>query len=158
MPISRLRTLVLPLSATHLLLGLKREGFGAGKIVGFGGKAEPGESSVQAAIRELFEECGLVVGADALRYAGELRFDFPARPTWDMIAALYVVNQWQGDPVASDEMLPQWYPLTDIPYGRMWQDAAHWLPIVLSGQQVHMRFTFAADNETVARVEADAGA
>lgn len=158
MPVSRLRTLVLPLTATHILLGLKQQGFGAGKIVGFGGKAEPGETITQAAIRELHEECGLIVAADALRYAGELRFDFPARPTWDMIAHVFVVNQWQGDPVASDEMIPHWYAFADIPYARMWQDAAHWLPNVLSGQAVHMRFTFAADNETVEHLEADSGA
>ena len=37
--------------ATEVLLGLKKVGFGAGKYTGFGGKVEPGEPVVAAAIR-----------------------------------------------------------------------------------------------------------
>ncbi len=36
----------------EILLGVKRVGFGAGKITGFGGKVEDGETVAMAAIRE----------------------------------------------------------------------------------------------------------
>ena len=37
---------------------MKKRGFGAGKWNGFGGKVEPGETIVEAAVREVKEECG----------------------------------------------------------------------------------------------------
>ncbi|MEJ2212436.1 MAG: NUDIX domain-containing protein, partial [Anaerolineae bacterium] len=42
----------------QVLLGLKRVGFGAGKLTGIGGKVEPGEEVAAAAARELEEEVG----------------------------------------------------------------------------------------------------
>lgn len=56
-----------------LLIGKKR-GFGKGKIVGPGGKVEPGETSRSAAIRELKEEVGLVSRAEDLREMATLDF------------------------------------------------------------------------------------
>ena len=47
-------TLCLPVRGdppTEVLLGLKKAGFGAGKVTGFGGKVEPGETIVAAARR-----------------------------------------------------------------------------------------------------------
>ena len=46
---------------TEVLLGLKRTGFGIGKIVGIGGHVEPGESDAEAVVREVWEEAGVVV-------------------------------------------------------------------------------------------------
>ena len=54
-------TLVLLREESRVLLGLKKRGFGAGKWNGFGGKLEPGETVVEAAAREVKEECGLTV-------------------------------------------------------------------------------------------------
>jgi hypothetical protein len=50
-------------------------------------------------------------------------------------------------------MLPLWYPVDSIPFERMWQDNAHWLPRILKGQRVRARYTYAADNETIERLE-----
>jgi 8-oxo-dGTP pyrophosphatase MutT (NUDIX family) len=57
-----------------LLLGRKKRGFGAGKINGFGGKVEPGETILAGALRETAEEAG-VMPRDA-RQVGVIRFDF----------------------------------------------------------------------------------
>lgn len=59
-----------------MLLGLKKTGFGAGKIVGLGGHVEPG-GFVQAVCREVHEESGVVVRQEELFDAGEVRFVFP---------------------------------------------------------------------------------
>ena len=54
-------TLVLLREGTKVLLGMKKRGFGVGKWNGFGGKVEAGETVVEAAAREVNEECGLTV-------------------------------------------------------------------------------------------------
>lgn len=41
------------LTQSQLLLGYKKRGIGQGLFNGFGGKVEPGETSAQAALREL---------------------------------------------------------------------------------------------------------
>ncbi|NIV29551.1 MAG: NUDIX domain-containing protein, partial [Anaerolineae bacterium] len=64
----------------RILLGLKKEGFGAGKITGFGGKIEQGETPSVAATRELEEETGIRVAGEDLQAVGQLVFLFPARP------------------------------------------------------------------------------
>ena len=57
-----------------VLLGLKKTGFGRGRIVGPGGKIDPGESPEQAAARELEEETTLVVSPGDLEDAATIRF------------------------------------------------------------------------------------
>lgn len=54
-------TLVIPYDASnkHILLGLKKRGFGVGKWNGFGGKVMENESIHKCAARELKEECGI---------------------------------------------------------------------------------------------------
>ena len=59
-------TLVFLRDATRVLLGMKKRGFGVGKWNGFGGKVEPGETVVEAAAREVTEECGYSVKTEDL--------------------------------------------------------------------------------------------
>ena len=59
-------TLVLLRKGSRVLLGMKKRGFGAGKWNGFGGKVEAGETVVEAAAREVQEECGLTVKTEDL--------------------------------------------------------------------------------------------
>ena len=140
-------------AADALLLGRKKRGFATGKYGGFGGKLEPGETIAAAAARELAEECGLRVSPQELRPVAELTFRFPHQPAWDQIVHTFLVEQWQGEPVESEEMAPAWFPVADIPYALMWDDSLFWLPALLAGKRLRGRFTFRADNETVERAE-----
>lgn len=137
----------------EVLLGMKRTGFGKGKIVGIGGHVEPGESDSEAVIREVFEETGVAVHVEDLADAGVVHFVFPARPEWDMKTRLYTARTWKGEPAPSDEILPEWFPVDTLPVERMWQDADHWLPVVLEGGRVNVVVTMDADNESVASSE-----
>jgi 8-oxo-dGTP diphosphatase len=140
-------------AGTHVLLGTKKTGFGVGKIVGLGGHVEPGESDVEAACREVFEEAGIVVREHDLRVAGLIEFVFPARPEWNMTTSLFTARRWTGDPVESQEIIPEWFPVTSLPLARMWQDAEHWLPLALGERAVDAVIILNDDNETVASAE-----
>lgn len=133
----------------EVLLGDKRTGLGRGRIVGIGGKLEPGETPGDAAVREVFEEIGVGVAASDLLEVGAIDYHFPTRPAWSQRSTVFVARRWTGDPVETPEISPRWYALSDVPYARMWDDAARWLPGVLRGGTVDARFTFGADLSTV---------
>ena len=135
-----------------VLLGRKKAGFGAGKVVGVGGKLEAGESSVEAACREVFEETGVLVHPEHLERAGRIFFDFPANPDWNMDTDLFVATRWEGEPAESDEIVPAWYRVDDLPLADMWHDAGNWLPLALTGSAPQLRIVLNRDNETVAAV------
>jgi 8-oxo-dGTP diphosphatase len=136
-------------------LGYKKEGFGAGKITGFGGKIEPGETPSVAAIRELEEETGLSVALDDLLPAGQLCFVFPSRPAWSQLVHVFLAWRWEGMPAESREMRPAWYDVDRLPYEQMWQDSVYWLPRFIGGERIRGWFVFGSDNETVADVTID---
>lgn len=141
-----------PDGGQEVLLGLKKTGFGIGRIVTLGGHVEPGESSGQAAVREVFEESGVVVAEEDLEPAGSIEFMFPARPEWDMSTVVYRTWNWTGEPEPSTEITPAWYSVDAVPYTQMWEDSAYWLPKVLSGDYFAAAVTLAPDNECVGSV------
>ena len=136
--------------STEVLLGVKGRGLGMGKIVGPGGHVEAGESDLQACVRELREETGLVVVPEELRAVGTLTFRFLARPDLDMIVAIFLGEGFSGELTATDELVPSWFPADALPFERMWQDARHWVPRALAGEVLGAEFTIAEDNESVA--------
>lgn len=135
----------------EVLLGRKKRGFGLGKVVGLGGHLEPGETAAEAAARELFEEAGVRLVPSAVQPAGTIDFRFPAMPEWDMECVMFTCTDWSGEVAESDEIVPAWYPVDALPLTDMWQDADHWLPVVLSGVASDFLVIMAEDNETVAR-------
>jgi 8-oxo-dGTP diphosphatase len=137
----------------EVLLGLKKTGFGRGKIVALGGHVEPGESPAEAAAREVKEESGLRVAPSALTEAARITFLFPFRPAWDMTVAVFTASDWAGEPAETDEIRPAWYPFAGLPFDQMWDDGRRWLPRVLAGERLSATFSYAADNETVAAAE-----
>lgn len=136
----------------QVLLGLKKTGFGRGKVVGLGGHVEQGETDEEAACREVREEAGVVVRQEDLRDAGVVTFDFPSRPEWNMNTRLFVTARWSGEPAESAEILPEWFDVGALPVEQMWQDAAHWLPLVLNGSVLRLTVVLNPDNETVREV------
>ena len=138
---------------TEVLLGFKKAGFAAGKYNGIGGKVEAGECVTGAAVRELEEETGVRAAETDLQAVGHLTFLFPAKPEWNQVVHAFLLRTWTGDPRESREIKPGWFAVDEIPFGHMWQDNAHWLPLVLAGKRVRATYTYGKDNETLERVE-----
>jgi ADP-ribose pyrophosphatase YjhB (NUDIX family) len=142
-------TLCIVRNEDKILLGMKKKGFGAGKFNSFGGKVESGESVEAAAMRELREEAGLT---GALSKHAVLTFKFPHKPEWDQVVHVFVADNWAGTPTESDEMKPEWFDVSKIPYQQMWTDDPHWLPHVLDGKFVEATFVF-SPNESILEKE-----
>ena len=127
----------------RVLLIHKKRGLGAGKINGPGGKLEPGESALEAAIRETEEEIG--VTPRELEERGVLHFQF--LDGYSLHCTVFVARSFTGEPIETDEATPFWAPIDAVPYDKMWADDQHWLPLVLAGNSFHGWFEF--DGETM---------
>ncbi len=129
-----------------LLLGVKKRGFGAGKINCAGGKVEPGETAREAAIRETFEEVGIRVKTCA--DMGQVVFRelyFKGEPETD-IMHVFLSEDFKGEPVETPEIKPEWHPINALPYDKMWSDDEHWMPEVLRGNRIDAYFHFNENN------------
>ena len=111
-----------------VLLIHKKTGLGAGKVNAPGGHVEDGETPEEAAVRETREEVGLE--SWNLRYAGELHFHF--LDGLKLKGTVYTGRDFKGEPTESDEALPFWCPVDEIPWDKMWEDDIHWLPGALT--------------------------
>jgi 8-oxo-dGTP diphosphatase len=137
----------------RILLGWKKTGFGQGKYNGFGGKIEEGETVLQAAVRELHEECGIIALPGELEPVGRLEFIFPVNSDFDHDVFIFLVRKWQGQPRETVEMKPCWKKIEEIPYQQMWSDDIYWLPKVLAGEQITGRVVFQDDNEKIKEMD-----
>ena len=143
------RTLLILKKDNEILLALKKRGFGEGRWNGVGGKLETGETIEQALVRECREEIGVI----PMNYWQVAEHDFiqdaETDDPWHMYVYVYLCDEWERDPVETEEMRPQWFKIEDIPYDKMWEDDEYWLPQVLSGEKVTGMFTFDADDKLI---------
>ncbi|OGI21553.1 MAG: hypothetical protein A2808_00760 [Candidatus Moranbacteria bacterium RIFCSPHIGHO2_01_FULL_55_24] len=149
----KLLTLCLAVKDGKVLLGMKKRGFGAGRWNGFGGKVEAGETIEAAARRETEEECGIVIAE--MEKVGIHEFEFDAERGKILEVHVFRVDAWDGEPVETEEMRPEWFSFSDIPYGTMWPDDIYWLPLFLAGKKFRTRFLFGAEDAVLEKVIAE---
>jgi len=121
-----------------ILMIRKKRGLGAGKINGPGGRLEPGETPLQAAVRETEEELR-VTPLDPVE-RGELHFQFA-----DGLAlhcTVYTAEGCLGEPEETDEAIPHWMDPGTLPYAEMWDDDRLWIPGMLEGKSFRGYFRF----------------
>lgn len=135
----------------EVLLIHKKTGFGAGKINGPGGKLEPGETAMEAAIREVQEE--LLITPRNLDEMGVLHFDFV--DGLRLHCTVFHGTEFEGTPTETREAKPEWFRIGEVPYDRMWADDCHWLPQMLEGQRFRAWFRFEGETMLTRQVEFD---
>ena len=116
----------------QILLAMKKRGFGKGRWNGVGGKLQGDESIAEAVIRETEEEISVRVRPDDLTQVATLDFSFLHAPDWDQQVHVFFVTKWEGEPLESEEMKPQWFSADDIPFKKMWPDDVYWIPLLLA--------------------------
>ena len=124
---------------SQVLLGYKKRGFGMGKLNGFGGKVDEGESIEDAARREIFEEAEIDV--QNLEKMGVLDFEFKGDPVI-LEVHVFKANGFRGEPRETEEMKPQWFDVAQIPFASMWPDDKYWFPYFINGEKFRGKFVF----------------
>jgi 8-oxo-dGTP diphosphatase/2-hydroxy-dATP diphosphatase len=135
----KILTLCIVHQSTRVLLGMKKRGFGQGRWNGFGGKTLPDEAIEDAARREALEEAGITLGD--IEKVGILDFEFQGDPQI-LEVHIFKVLEFSGTPTETEEMKPQWFPVSGIPYNTMWPDDIFWMPLFLEGKKFTGRFLF----------------
>lgn len=133
----------------QILMIRKKRGLGAGKINGPGGRLEPGETALEAAIRETQEELG--VTPLNLSERGELHFQFVDGLALHCV--VFTAEGCLGEPIETDEAIPYWMTPEEIPYHDMWADDIHWLPGMLKGNSFKGYFHFDEDKMISHRID-----
>ena len=144
-------TLLFILQERRILLIHKKRGFGKGKINGPGGKIEPGETPLECAIRETEEE--LCIRPTGVQTGGKLFFQF--QDGHSIEGHVFTATGFEGTPTETDEAIPLWFPLNQIPFERMWEDDSTWFPLMLEGRLFHAYYLFNDDRMLDARIYPD---
>jgi 8-oxo-dGTP diphosphatase len=137
-----LATLVFVIKEGKILLIHKKRGLGKGKVNGPGGKLDPGENAVECAARECQEELGITVSN--LECMGEHKFQFV--DGYSIHCWVFRTSDIEGVAVETDEAIPLWTDIKEIPYDKMWEDDRIWLPMVLAGTPFTARWVFNDDS------------
>lgn len=124
---------------------MKKRGFGEGLWNGVGGKVDKNESIEEAMVRECQEEIG-VTPTSYRKVAVHVFTNDQLSEPWQQDVHTFLCDKWEGDPTESEEMAPQWFDTTNIPYADMWQDDQMWLPLALQGKLLETRFAFDEGN------------
>jgi 8-oxo-dGTP diphosphatase len=132
----------------EFLLLLKSKGrFGEGFWNAPGGKIEIGESSEQAARREVDEETGLSVLE--MSRVGDLKFYFGKdKQTPDWQVDVFLCPKFSGELKSEvDEGELRWFNKSDIPYDQMWADDRYWMPLLIQGKKFSGSFVFSENGK-----------
>lgn len=139
----------------ELLLAMKKRGFGEGKWNGVGGKVEAGETPEEGAVREANEEIGVTIDPHSLTKVAEIKFRFDGKPEENILCHVYTAFKWEGEPVETEEMRPQWFTKETIPFDTMWAADRHWLSKMLLGEKRKWEITFTEDGSTALDIKSE---
>ena len=121
-----------------VLLAKKVKKINAGRYTGYGGKIEKGETELDTAKRELKQESGLTVDIESLEKVGLIDFYNEDGGVWRV--HVFIVHKFKGKPKSTKEMEdPKWFPISNMPFGRMNATDVFWLPIIFRGVKINAK-------------------
>ncbi len=146
-------TLVVILNGDSLLLKRSTRGISKSKWNSVGGKITNGETPAQNAVREAFEESGLLVSD--LFYHGVLNFHNSGKDEIDFAVHLFSTSKFTGKLLekSDDNGELRWFPINGLPVSDMWADDRHWIPHMLGRDRFDADFYFDEGNKSIIRHE-----
>lgn len=134
-------TLLIPRKENKILLARKKRGFGLGKLNGIGGKLEKGETPEEAMLRETEEEISIIprkYEKIGIIYFSGFQEDKPIKVKMH----LYITTEWENTPQESEEVIPRWFKIDNLPKEEMFEDINIWLPYLLENKKITGYFSY----------------
>jgi len=128
------------------LINRQREQLGVGLYNGFGGLKKLGETIELCAKREAENESGFQVLEMKKCGVALILHNYDAV---EIELHFYLIIKYQGKARETDEMVPEFFSKSKIPYDKMWPTDYHILPKFLSGQNCIALFTIDREKNLV---------
>lgn len=95
--------------------------------------------------REVMEEAGIKIHNPVK--LGILDFEFP-HTGLHIENHVYKVREFEGEPIETEEMRPEWFNIDELPFSLMWRDDPYWMPMFLKDKKFKGKFVF-DENENI---------
>ena len=138
----KIATLVLILRDSMVLLGEKKTGeIGKGTLNAPGGKQKPDESIADCMVREIQEEVGITLDPEHAELVAIVTFFADNIPDFEV--HVFRTETFSGEPHETAEMIPEWFPVSVLPFERMLESDFAWFTRAIEGEpfraNVHYR-------------------
>lgn len=148
----KIATLVLIIKNNQVLLGYKKKGeIGTNTLNGPGGKQENNESLEECAFRETYEEVGIKLEISKLEKTGIITF-FDA-DTPDFEVHIFRTKHFIGIPKETDDMIPDWYNIDNLPLDRMLESDREWFSKMAKGEKFNAHVYYLSRAKDFDRIE-----
>ena len=129
----------------RILLVRHKTGEMSGYYTGLLGEVYENEMPLEGAVRIAQDMCGISVQEAELRAVFEFTFDDSGTEK----EYEYYTTQFNGWPLETDYIKPEWFEFDKIPYSLMPADDVIWYPPFLEGKLQRGTFHFARDIKTL---------
>ena len=122
----------------QILLGRKQgtPEIGEGTLNGPGGKMDSSDKTpLDCVVRETEEELGIKLDRTRTKKVAVITFYAGGEPDFEV--HVYRTSHFTGEPRETESMVPEWHNVDAIPFDRMLESDAHWLPQCLDGEHFH---------------------
>ncbi|PKL83074.1 MAG: DNA mismatch repair protein MutT [Ignavibacteriae bacterium HGW-Ignavibacteriae-3] len=114
-----------------------------GKWNGLGGKFEPGESPEECAIREVREECGLIIKKPVMH--GFITFPmFDGKKDWYVF--VFTAREFEGELIDSHEGKLEWIPDNKLLELNLWEGDRTFIPWLFEEKFFSAKFIYENGN------------
>lgn len=96
------------------------------------------------AARELQEETGLIVNTEDLHSVGRIEYEHRLEhgKVLSLQVHIFQTRCFTGCLVETEEMRPQWFRESEVPYTEMWPDDKEWYPLLFSDKKFNASILF----------------
>lgn len=135
-----------------IILAKKKRKIGVGKWNGYGGRVEEEEDKPECLVREITEECKVIVEKEKCKELGYIDFYFKDKDELNQRVYIYRIDEFLGEPKETEEMgRPEEFDTNKIPYSEMMVGDDKFIPFVVEGKKFRGEIYFSENGETLTR-------